>query len=108
MVFGGDLFWNRVVVKRTQSLRQHFYYVCSVCGCPEAGVSAVERCGKTAVLGAENRGYSVGNRRICGNLDAFGQYIMDYGRNGASDFGVAAWMGSSASDENLEELEEND
>ena len=47
---------------------------------------AIERCRKTAVLGAENRGYSVGNRRICGDLDAFGQYIMDCGRNGASDF----------------------
>ncbi len=63
-----------------------FYNVCSVCGCPEAGVSAIERCRKTAVLGTENRGYSVGNRRICGDLDAFGQYIMDCGRNGASDF----------------------
>lgn len=33
---------------------------------------------------------------------------MDCGWNGALIFGVAAWMGSSASDENLEELEEND
>ena len=103
MVFGGDLFWNRVVVKRTQSLRQHFYYVCSVCGGPEAGVSAIERCRKTAVLGAENRGYSVGNRRICGDSTLWivvGTVLLI--------FGVAAWMGSSASDENLEELEEND
>lgn len=32
---------------------------------------------------------------------------MDYGTV-LLIFGVAAWMGSSASDENLEELEEND
>ncbi len=48
-----------------------FYYVCSVCGGPEAGVSAIERCRKTAVLGTENRSYSVGSRRLCGDLDAF-------------------------------------
>ncbi len=91
-----------------KSLRQHFYYVCSVCGGPKQAyqqLNDVEKLRfwglKIAAIPLEIGGFAA----IWMHSDSTLWIVVG---TVLLIFGVAAWMGSSASDENLEELEEND